>query len=502
MADGSLGDHGKIIGDGITFDDVLLQPARSDVLPRDVDLNTCLTRNIKINIPLVSSPMDTVTESSLAIALAQEGGIGIIHRNMSIEAQAREVRKVKRSESGVILDPVTLQPTDSVARARELMQIQNISGVPITVDGGKLVGILTRRDLKFLESMDKRIEDVMTSTGLVTASPDTTLDQAEALLNEAKVEKLLLVDENSRLTGLITMRDIERSREYPRSCKDERGRLRVGAAVGVHDYDRVTKLIEIHVDVIVIDTSHGHSQNVIDTLKEMRTRYKVDVIVGNIATRQAAADLIDAGADGLRVGIGPGAICTTRVVLGMGVPQITAIMETVSAAEPEGVPVIADGGIRYSGDITKAIAAGASTVMLGSLFAGLDESPGELVVWRGRRFKEYRGMGSLGAMASGAGAADRYGQAEEAENRNAGKFVPEGVEGRVPYRGTLAELVYQLVGGLQGGMGGCGARTVDELRKKARFVRISGAGMAESHPHDIAITKESPNYALDSSDDQ
>ncbi|MBN1344346.1 MAG: IMP dehydrogenase [Phycisphaerae bacterium] len=502
MADGSLGDHGKIIGEGITFDDVLLQPDRSDVLPRDVDLNTRLTRNININIPLVSSPMDTVTESSLAIALAQEGGIGIIHRNMSIEAQAREVRKVKRSESGVILDPVTLRPDDSVARAREIMQIQNISGVPITMDGGKLVGILTRRDLKFLESMDKRIEDVMTSSGLVTASPDTTLDKAEALLNQAKVEKLLLVDKDNRLTGLITMRDIERSREYPRSCKDERGRLRVGAAVGVHDYARVEKLIESDVDVIVIDTSHGHSQNVINTLKEMRSRYEVDIIVGNIATKQAAADLIEAGADGLRVGIGPGAICTTRVVLGMGVPQITAIMETVSAAEPMGVPVIADGGIRYSGDITKAIAAGAHTVMLGSLFAGLDESPGELIVWRGRRFKEYRGMGSLGAMASGAGAADRYGQAEEAESRKNDKFVPEGVEGRVPYRGTLAELVYQLVGGLQGGMGGCGARTVEELRKKAKFVRISGAGMAESHPHDIAITKESPNYALERSEDQ
>ncbi len=502
MGNGRLDDDGKIIGEGITFDDVLLLPRRSDVLPRDTDLHTRLTRNIALNIPLVSAPMDTVTESSLAIALAQEGGMGIIHRNMSIEDQAREVHKVKRSESGVILDPVTLRPNDSVARAREIMTLQNISGVPITVNGGKLVGILTRRDLKFLESFDKRIEDVMTRAGLVTAPPNTTLDQAEVLLNKAKVEKLLLVDTQNRLTGLITMRDIERSREYPRSCKDDRGRLRVGAAVGVHDYERVEKLIDSDVDVIVIDTAHGHSRNVIDTLKELRSTCKVDVVAGNIATREAAEDLVDAGASGLRVGIGPGSICTTRVVLGMGVPQITAIMEAVSAAEPAGVPVIADGGIRFSGDITKAIGAGASCVMLGSLFAGLDESPGELVVWRGRRFKEYRGMGSLGAMTGGVGAADRYEQAERASAGKSDKFVPEGVEGRVPYRGSLGELVYQLVGGLQAGMGGCGAATVDELRKNSRFVRISSAGMIESHPHDIAITKESPNYALEKADEQ
>ncbi len=501
MVEGRLDGDGKIIGEGITFDDVLLLPNRSDVLPRDVDLNSKLTRNIPLNIPLVSAPMDTVTESMLAIALAQEGGIGIIHRNMSIEAQAREVHKVKRSESGVILDPVTLRPGDSVSKAREVMRLHNISGVPITVNGGKLVGILTQRDLKFLESMDKRIEEVMTGNGLVCGTPDTTLDQAEAILNNAKVEKLLLVDDDDHLAGLITMRDIERSKEYPRSCKDDRGRLRVGAAVGVHDYERAARLIESGVDVLVIDTAHGHSKNVLETLSRMKSDFEVDIVAGNLATYQAAADLIEAGADGLRVGIGPGSICTTRVVTGMGVPQVTAIMETVAAAAEHGVPIIADGGIRFSGDITKAIASGAHSVMMGSLFAGLDESPGQLVVWRGRRFKEYRGMGSLGAMMSGSGAADRYEQAERTSENRGDKFVPEGVEGRVPYRGSLAELVYQFVGGLQAGMGGCGAANIEELRLKGRFVRITSASMAESHPHDIDITKESPNYALETASD-
>jgi IMP dehydrogenase len=500
MTSTGLDSNGKILAEAITFDDVLLLPGRSDVVPREVDVHTRLTRNITINIPLVSAPMDTVTDSSLAIALAQEGGIGIIHRNMSAEVQAREVHKVKRSESGVINDPVTLRPSDSVARAREIMMLHNISGVPITVDGGRLVGILTRRDLKFLESQNRRIEDVMTRGPLITAPPDTTLDQAEVLLNKAKVEKLLLVDNQNRLAGLITMRDIERSREFPASCKDQRGRLRVGASVGVHDYERVEQLIANDVDVIVIDTAHGHSLNVIETIKEIRRRWRIDLIAGNIATREAAADLIDAGADGLRVGIGPGSICTTRVVTGVGVPQVTAVIETSAAAEPAGVPVIADGGIRYSGDMTKAIAAGAHCVMLGSLFAGLDESPGELVVWRGRRFKEYRGMGSLGAMIGGPGAADRYEQAEQIGK--ADKLVPEGVEGRVPYRGSLSELVYQLVGGLRGGMGLCGARNIEELRKVGRFVRISSAGMIESHPHDISITKESPNYATETVDQQ
>ncbi len=487
----------KLIGEGITFDDVLLVPARSNVVPRNTDVSTRLTRQIRINIPLVSAPMDTVTESSLAIALAQEGGIGIIHKNLSVEAQTREVYKVKRSESGVILDPMTLRPDDPVSRAREVMRLHNVSGVPITEKDGKLVGILTRRDLKFLESADRRIDEVMSKGRLITAPPNTTLADAERILKVAKVEKLLLVDDHYRLAGLITMRDISRSEQFPRSCKDDRGRLRVGAAVGVHDYERVESLIANDVDVIAIDTAHGHSENVIETVKAIRKRFDIPLIAGNVATAEGAADLIDAGVDAVKVGIGPGAICTTRVVSGVGVPQITAILNAVSVAESAGVPVIADGGIRYSGDITKAIAAGASCVMMGSLFAGLDESPGELVLWKGRRFKTYRGMGSLGAMVSGS--ADRYAQSGETPPD---KLVPEGVEGRVPYRGTLAEFVYQLVGGLRAGMGYCGAQTIDDLRAKARFVRVSSASVVESHPHDITITKESPNYAIDLADYQ
>jgi len=487
----------KIIGEGITFDDVSLVPARSNVVPRMTDVSTRLTRQIRIKIPLVSAPMDTVTEASLAIALAQEGGIGIIHKNLSIEAQTREVYKVKRSESGVILDPITLRPNDSVARAKEIMRLHNVSGVPITEgDGGRLVGILTRRDLKFLESTERRIDEVMSKDHLVTAPPNTTLAEAERILNHAKVEKLLLVDREGRLAGLITMRDIDRSRQFPQSCKDDRGRLRVGAAVGVHDYERVESLIKNDVDVIVVDTAHGHSENVLETVRKIRKQHNIALIAGNVATAEGAADLIDAGVDAVKVGIGPGAICTTRIVSGVGVPQITAILNAVSAAEPAGIPVIADGGIRYSGDITKAIAAGASCVMMGSLFAGLDESPGELVLWKGRRFKTYRGMGSLGAMVSGS--ADRYGQGGETQRE---KLVPEGVEGRVPYRGALAEFVYQLVGGLRAGMGYCGAGTIEELRTRAKFVRVSGASVIESHPHDIAITKESPNYAVDLTDD-
>jgi len=484
--------RGKIVGEGITFDDILLIPARSSVVPRQADVRTKLTRNITLNIPLVSAPMDTVTESQLAIALAQEGGIGIIHKNLPIEAQCREVHKVKRSESGIILDPVTLRPSDSVAKAQEVMALHNISGVPITVEGNKLVGILTRRDLKFLESTDKRIEEVMTRTNLVTAPPNTTLDEAERILNEAKVEKLLLVNGDNTLAGLITMRDIERSREFPRSCKDDRGRLRVGAAVGVHEYERVESLIRHGADVIVVDTAHGHSENVLETVRNIRKQYDVEIIAGNVATAEGTADLIDAGVDGVKVGIGPGSICTTRVVSGVGVPQITAVMNATSVAEPAGVPVIADGGIRFSGDITKAIAAGAHSVMIGSLFAGLEEAPGQLVIWKGRRFKEYRAMGSLGAMVHGS--ADRYAQGDVKERD---KLVPEGVEGRVPYRGKLAEYVYQLVGGLRAGMGYCGACTIEELRAKARFIRISAAGMVESHPHDISITREAPNYAME-----
>jgi IMP dehydrogenase len=479
------------IPEALTFDDVLLVPRRSAVLPDKVDLRTRLTRNIELNIPLISAPMDTVTESQLAIALAQEGGLGIIHKNLSIEDQCREVRKVKRSESGVILDPVTLHPEDSVQTAETVMRLHNISGVPIVQEDARVIGILTRRDLKFLENKEIPLREVMTKDHLVTAPPQTTLDDAERILNAAKVEKLLIVDGDGRLAGLITMRDIERSREFPLSCKDPRGRLRVGAAVGVGDLDRVEALIKHDVDVIVVDSAHGHSDNVIATVRAVRHRYNIEIIAGNVATAEGAADLIEAGADAIKVGIGPGSICTTRVVSGVGVPQLTAVANAVSAAEPHGVPVIADGGIRYSGDIPKAIGMGAHTVMLGSLFAGLEESPGEAITWKGRRFKAYRGMGSMGAMVSGS--ADRYGQ----KGLTGGKLVPEGIEGRVPYRGPLSELVYQLIGGLRAGMGYCGAATIEELRSHATFCRITGAGVNESHPHDVAITKEAPNYAAD-----
>ncbi len=489
----AAGMFSKIIGQGITFDDVLLIPARSAVVPRVADVSSRLTRNIAVNLPLVSAPMDTVTESALAIAMAQEGGIGIIHKNMPIEQQAREVYKVKRSESGVILDPITLRPDDTASKAREIMSLHNISGVPIIADNARLVGILTRRDLKFLSSGDNRkIDQVMTKTNLITAPPDTTLEEAEKILHKHKVEKLLLVHPDGRLAGLITIRDIERSRLFATSCKDDRGRLRVGAAVGVNDYERIETLIVHDVDVIVVDTAHGHSENVIETVRNIRKRYDIDIIAGNIATAEAATDLIDAGADAVKVGIGPGSICTTRVVSGVGVPQITAIMNVVPVADAAGVPVIADGGIRYSGDITKAIAAGASSVMIGSLFAGLDESPGQIVIWKGRRFKEYRGMGSLGAMVGGS--ADRYGQDSKTQRD---KLVPEGVEGRVPYRGTLSDFVYQLIGGLRAGMGYCGTPTIQDLRTRGRFFRISPASVIENHPHDITITSEAPNYAVD-----
>jgi IMP dehydrogenase len=480
----------KIVGDGITFDDVLLIPARSSVVPRDADVSSRLTTGIRLNIPLVSAPMDTVTDAALAIALAQEGGIGIIHKNMPADAQAREVEKVKRSENGIIVDPITLGPDASTDLARRKMRDHNVSGIPIVKEGGILVGILTRRDMKFLAD-DRPIRDVMTATNLVTAPPNTSLEDAERILNHHKVEKLLLVDPRGKLAGLITMRDIEKLRQFPRSCKDGRGRLRVGAAVGVHDLERVAKLIAAGVDVVVVDTAHGHSQNVIATVEKIKAQFKIDVIAGNVATAAGAADLISAGADAVKVGIGPGSICTTRVVSGVGVPQITAIHEAMKSADKKGIPVIADGGIRHSGDITKAIASGASAVMMGSLFAGLDESPGELVIYKGRRFKVYRGMGSLGAMV--AGSADRYAQAG---TKDRDKLVPEGVEGRVPNRGPLAEFVYQLVGGLRAGMGYCGAQTIDDLRTNARFLRVSYASLLESHPHDITITHESPNYSL------
>lgn len=499
----------KIVYDAITFDDVLLIPQHSDFIPSDADTHTRLTRSIELNIPLISAPMDTVTEAALAIALAQEGGIGIIHKNLSVQNQAREVEKVKRSENGVIVDPITLPQTATVGTARQIMREFNVSGIPIVDDespraegqahrsrnNGKLprlVGIMTRRDLKFLDDDTKRIGDVMTKDNLVTAPENTTLDEAERILYKARVQKLLLVDKEGRLAGLITMRDIDKIHQYPRACKDERGRLRVGAATGVKDFARVEALIRADVDVIVVDTAHGHSQNVIDTVREIKKNWDIQVIAGNIATAEGAKDLIDAGVDGVKVGIGPGAICTTRIVSGVGVPQISAIMNAVSVAEGAGVPVIADGGIRHSGDIAKAIAAGASSVMMGSLFAGLDESPGELIIHQGRRYKSYRGMGSMGAMVQGS--KDRYGQAGVKETT---KLVPEGVEGRVPYRGPLGDFVYQLVGGLRAGMGYCGTKNIDELKKNARFCRITGASMAESHPHDITITKESPNYTIE-----
>jgi IMP dehydrogenase len=508
-------DHPRIVYDAITFDDVLLIPQRSDFVPADADTRTRLTRGIELNIPLISAPMDTVTEAALAIALAQEGGIGVVHKNLPAAAQAREVEKVKRSENGVIVDPITLPPASTIAEARRIMREYNVSGIPI-VDGpphprvagaatnggrgavaaiapkSRLVGILTRRDLKFEEDDARRIADVMTKENLITAPENTSLEEAERILYKSKVEKLLLVDREGRLTGLITMRDLDKLHQFPNACKDKRGRLRVGAATGVLDFERVAALIAAEVDVIVVDTAHGHSMNVLKTVAEIKKKHDIQVIAGNVATAEGAKDLIDAGVDAVKVGIGPGAICTTRIVSGVGVPQISAIMNAVSVAEKAGVPVIADGGVRHSGDIVKAIAAGASSVMMGSLFAGLDESPGELIIHQGRRYKSYRGMGSLGAMVQGS--KDRYGQAGV---QTVTKLVPEGVEGRVPYRGPLGDFVYQLVGGLRAGMGYCGTKTIEQLRTEAKFCRVTAASMAESHPHDIAITKEAPNYTVD-----
>ncbi len=482
----------KIVAEGITFDDVLLIPARSDFVPADADVSTQLTRNIRLNIPLLSAPMDTVTEAKLAISLAAAGGLGFIHKNLSVEEQVREVVKVKRSANGVITDPVTLTPDAPVKAARQLMREHNVSGVPIVDPAGKVVGILTRRDMRFLPDDAQPIHEVMTKDRLVTAPPSTTLEQAADILYKAKVEKLLLVDDAGKLTGLITMRDIDKFEQFPNACRDDRGRLRVGAAVGVKQFDRIESLIKAEVDVIVVDTAHGHSENVMATVREVKRNYDIDVIAGNIATESGARDLIDAGVDAVKVGIGPGSICTTRVVSGVGVPQISAIMNACHVADPQSIPVIADGGVRHSGDITKAIAAGASVVMLGSLFAGLDESPGEMVIHHGRRYKSYRGMGSEGAMMKGS--ADRYAQSGVEDKK---KLVPEGVEGRVPYRGSLADFVYQLVGGVRAGMGYCGTPTIEKLRRDARFNRISGASLAESHPHDIQITKESPNYTVE-----
>jgi IMP dehydrogenase len=483
----------RIAYPGITFDDVLLEPGYSEAIPKEIDIRTQLTPNIRLNIPILSSPMDTVTESELAIALAQEGGMGIIHKNLNITAQTREVDKVKRSENGIITDPITLNPDESVGTARHIMQQHHISGVPITIGEERyLKGILTRRDLKFLGDENQKISEVMTKDNLVTAPENTTLEDAERILTKNKVEKLLLVDDLFRLKGLITIKDIDKAQNFPNACKDSRGRLRVGAAIGVHEYERAESLIKAGVDVLVVDSAHGHSKNVIETVRKIKAQYRIDVIAGNVATAEGAKALAEAGADCVKVGIGPGSICTTRIVSGVGVPQMSAISNSLRGVKGLGVTLIGDGGIRYSGDITKALAAGAHCVMLGGLFAGLAESPGDMILYRGRSFKAYRGMGSMGAMM--AGSADRYQQGEAKTARQSGKLVPEGVEGRVPFKGALAPFVFQLTGGLRAGMGYVGARNLEELRTKARFIQVSGASVQESHPHDIAITQEAPNY--------
>ncbi len=480
----------RIAYTGFTFDDVLLEPSFSTCVPSQVAVNTILTRRISLNIPLLSSPMDTVTESAMAIALALEGGMGIIHKNMSVEKQVEEVEKVKRSANGIIFHPETLRPDSPASEAAAIMDQYNVSGVPITDENGVLKGILTRRDLRFLENWGLKVREVMTKENLVTATGNVTLAEAEKILMKKKVEKLLLVDEDFKLTGLITIKDIDMMRRYPNASKDARGRLRVGAAVGVHDFDRAERMIQKGVDVLVVDSAHGHSLNVIETVREIKRRWDIDVIAGNIASEQGCHDLIEAGADAVKVGIGPGSICTTRVVSGVGVPQVSAIMRAVSIASKRGVPVIADGGVRYSGDITKAIAAGAHAVMIGGLLAGLEESPGDTILYQGRTFKVYRGMGSLGAMVHGSSERYRQSTADKPE-----KLVPEGVEGRVPYRGRLSPFIYQLIGGLRAGMGYCGTKTIEELRTKTRFIRVSAASVRESHPHDITITQEAPNYS-------
>jgi IMP dehydrogenase len=485
------------IPDGLTFDDVLLLPALSSVLPTEVDTQTKLTRNIALNLPIVSAAMDTVTESRLAIALAQQGGLGIIHRSMPVDAQAMEVDKVKRSESGMIVDPVTVSPESKIFEAQEIMKKYKISGVPVTRHG-KLMGILTNRDLRFESRFDLPVEQVMTKENLITVPEGTTLEAAEAILHRHRVEKLLVVDDQFNLKGLITVKDIQKRLKYPNACKDSKGRLRVGAGLGATgDFlERAAELVRAKVDVLVIDTAHGHTARVIEAVRRVKQSFPdVDLIAGNVATFQGAADLMHLGVDGVKVGIGPGSICTTRVVTGAGVPQITAISECARAARESGVPLIADGGIKYSGDVTKAIAAGASCVMIGSLFAGTEESPGESILYQGRSFKSYRGMGSIAAMAAGSG--DRYAQEVTVARGEVTKLVPEGIEGRVPYKGLLGDLVGQLVGGLRSGMGYCGCATIEELQNRGRFIRITAAGLRESHVHDVIITKEAPNYWLD-----
>ena len=483
---------GKIIGEGITFDDVLLVPSYSEVIPNQVDLSTYLTKKIKLNIPMMSAGMDTVTEHRMAIAMARQGGIGIIHKNMSIEQQAEEVDKVKRSENGVITDPFYLSPDNTLEDANNLMAKFRISGVPITDDDGKLVGIITNRDLKFEEDYKRPIKECMTSENLITAPVGITLDEAKKILGKARKEKLPIVDKDFHLKGLITIKDIEKQIKYPLSAKDDLGRLLCGAGVGItgNMMERVDALVKAHVDVIVVDSAHGHSRNILEAVKKIKAAYPdLQVIAGNVATGAATRDLIKAGADAVKVGIGPGSICTTRVVAGIGVPQITAIMDCYAAAKEYGIPVIADGGIKYSGDMTKALAAGANVCMMGSLFAGCDEAPGTFELYQGRKYKVYRGMGSLAAMENGS--KDRYFQ------EGAKKLVPEGVEGRVAYKGTLEDTVFQMIGGIRSGMGYCGCPTIEDLKEKGQFVKISAAALRESHPHDIHITKEAPNYSIE-----
>ena len=497
------------VPEALTFDDVLLVPARSEVVPANTNTQTQLSRNIRLNIPIISAAMDTVTESHMAIALAQQGGLGIIHRNLTVDQQANEVDKVKRSESGMIVDPVTMSPDAKVSDALDVMKKYKISGVPITLKDGRLVGILTNRDLRFETRFDIPISKVMTKDNLITVPVGTTLEQAEEILHEHRVEKLLVVDDKYNLKGLITVKDIQKKLKYPGAAKDDKGRLRVGAAIGATgDFlERAQELAAAKVDVLAIDSAHGHSVLVLQAVKKVKAALpEVELIAGNVATFDGACDLIKAGVDGIKVGIGPGSICTTRIVTGVGVPQITAIAEASRAARDAGVPIIADGGVKYSGDIVKALAAGASLVMIGSMFAGTDESPGELILYQGRTFKSYRGMGSLGAMAQGS--SERYFQNSDGDASTAsaalgedsnrlGKLVPEGIEGRVPYRGSVAMIVHQMVGGLKSGMGYCGCHTVAEMQQKARFVRISSAGLRESHVHDVMITREAPNYAVE-----
>jgi IMP dehydrogenase len=493
------------VPEALTFDDVLLLPARSDVIPTQTNTQTQLTRNIRLNIPIISAAMDTVTESHMAIAVAQQGGIGIIHRNLTIEQQGNEVDKVKRSESGMIVDPVTMSPDAKVSEALDVMRQYKISGVPITKNG-KLVGILTNRDLRFETRFDIPISNVMTKENLITVAVGTTLEDAEKILHEHRVEKLLVVDDKYNLKGLITVKDIQKKLKYPHAAKDSHGRLRAAAAIGATgDFlERAQELAKYKVDLLAIDSAHGHSTRVLDAIKVVKSKLpEVDLIVGNVATFDGACELARAGADAIKVGIGPGSICTTRIVTGAGVPQITAIAEAYRATKDSGIPIIADGGIKYSGDITKALAAGAAAVMIGSLFAGTDESPGELILYQGRTFKSYRGMGSLGAMAQGS--SERYFQNTDGdssiaigeESNRLGKLVPEGIEGRVPYRGSVSSSIHQMVGGLRSGMGYCGCGSIAELLQKTRFVRISGAGLRESHVHDVTVTREAPNYAVE-----